>query len=363
MAINKRKSALILSGGGITGAMYEIGCLAAFDDYFEGTFSVRDFDMYVGTSAGAIVASLIANGIFPREIYDAIRTNRDCPLNFTPNDIYCPCTREAWNFFGRALKGLPGVARYYFNNRKHMRPSQVLHLLAEKMPPGIFRMDNLETTLQKIFTAYNGTNDFRSLEKELYITATDIDSGRRVVFGDEGWDRVPISKAVAASAAIPVLIEPVHIEGRDYVDGSVANVAHLDVGIDHGADFLFIINPITHVINDGRKVCFVTHDGRCGLMREMGVTFIAAQANRIERHDRMEMALKRFRGEHPEVEMHVLEANLDEGFMFSHGHMSYATRTEVLEHAYQSATKKLPMLRDKIPAPMKVVNEDNSTID
>ena len=348
MQTGKPKSALILSGGGITGAMYEIGCLAAFDDYFEGTFSVRDFDIYVGTSAGGIVASLVANGISPREIYDAIRTNRDCLLNFTPNDIYCPCTREAWNFIGRALKGIPGVGRYYFKHRKHMRLSQTLQLLAEKMPAGIFRMDNLETTLQNIFTAYDGTNDFRRLDKELYITATAIDSGQRVVFGDEGWNRVPISKAVAASSAIPVLIEPVSIEGRDYVDGSVANVAHLDVGIDHGADFVFIINPITHVINDANKVCFITHDGRCGLMREMGVTFIADQANRIQRQDRMEMSLKRFRSEHPEVEMHVLEADLDEGFMFSHGHMSYATRTEVLEHAYHSAKRKLPLLREKL---------------
>lgn len=32
------------------------------------------------------------------------------------------------------------------------------------------------------------------------------------------------------------------------------------------------------------------------------------------------------------------------------GYMSYATRTEVLEHAYQSAKRKLPLLREKVPS-------------
>ena len=45
------KMALVLAGGGFPGWMYEIGCLSALDDFFDDSFSVCDFDIYVGTSA------------------------------------------------------------------------------------------------------------------------------------------------------------------------------------------------------------------------------------------------------------------------------------------------------------------------
>ena len=65
------KIALVLAGGGMTGAVYEIGALRAIDDLLVDR-SVNDFDIYVGTSAGAIVASFIANGVSPADMYRAI---------------------------------------------------------------------------------------------------------------------------------------------------------------------------------------------------------------------------------------------------------------------------------------------------
>ena len=50
------KTALVLAGGGLTGAVYEIGALRAIDDLLVDR-TVNDFDIYVGTSAGALVAS------------------------------------------------------------------------------------------------------------------------------------------------------------------------------------------------------------------------------------------------------------------------------------------------------------------
>jgi predicted acylesterase/phospholipase RssA len=64
------KIALCLAGGGITGAMYEAGCLAALDDFLEKPCCVNQFDIFVGTSAGALSASLIANGYTAREIFE-----------------------------------------------------------------------------------------------------------------------------------------------------------------------------------------------------------------------------------------------------------------------------------------------------
>ncbi|MCW5882401.1 MAG: patatin-like phospholipase family protein [Anaerolineae bacterium] len=65
------KTALVLAGGGLTGAVYEIGALRAMDDLLV-DLDTSQFDVYVGTSAGAIVSSFLANGITPAELMRAM---------------------------------------------------------------------------------------------------------------------------------------------------------------------------------------------------------------------------------------------------------------------------------------------------
>ena len=60
------KTALVLGGGGFTGAVYEIGALRALD-LLSVNRTINDFDVYVGTSAGALVGALTANGVTPLE--------------------------------------------------------------------------------------------------------------------------------------------------------------------------------------------------------------------------------------------------------------------------------------------------------
>jgi NTE family protein len=84
---SRRKTALVLAGGGITGFFYEVGVLAALDDLAGGATS-NDFDVYVGTSAGAVLAALLANGARPREIFEAvIRDQSSSPFCFQSRDI------------------------------------------------------------------------------------------------------------------------------------------------------------------------------------------------------------------------------------------------------------------------------------
>src|SRR5688572_32312116 len=59
--------ALVLGGGGITGAAYHLGVLNAMNSMSRRA-GVNEFDMYVGTSAGSVIAACLANGITPEEL-------------------------------------------------------------------------------------------------------------------------------------------------------------------------------------------------------------------------------------------------------------------------------------------------------
>src|SRR5271167_1003482 len=67
----RSRAALVLGGGGFTGGVYEIGALRALD-LLSVNRTVTDFDVYVGTSAGAFVAAALANGISPEEMMRVI---------------------------------------------------------------------------------------------------------------------------------------------------------------------------------------------------------------------------------------------------------------------------------------------------
>ena len=51
---------LAVAGGGPVGLIYEVGALRALDEALEG-IDFNDLDVYVGVSAGAVVAALLAN--------------------------------------------------------------------------------------------------------------------------------------------------------------------------------------------------------------------------------------------------------------------------------------------------------------
>ena len=69
----------MLGGGGFTGGVYEIGALRALD-LLSVNRTVNEFDVYVGTSAGAFVAGAVANGVTPEEMMRVIVQQAPTPF-------------------------------------------------------------------------------------------------------------------------------------------------------------------------------------------------------------------------------------------------------------------------------------------
>src|SRR5437762_3352664 len=73
------KTALVLGGGGFTGGVYEIGALRALD-LLAVNRTVNQFDVYVGTSAGALIAALAANGVTPEQMMRVVNNQTPTPF-------------------------------------------------------------------------------------------------------------------------------------------------------------------------------------------------------------------------------------------------------------------------------------------
>ena len=238
------KTALVLGGGGFTGGVYEIGALRALDLLAVNT-SINQFDLYVGTSAGAFIASLCANGVTPEEMMRVV-TRQGTPAfkDIDINDLLRPNLLE----FARkgALMPLRALAlgRQLVGQWGAVSLMDVLLGLAEGLPSGAYTGAGIEKYLRKVLAEPDRSDDFRELACELYITATDLDTCERVVFGVEGSDDVPISTAVRASGALPMVYTPVRVKERELIDGGIVSTTNLDIAIEAGARFVVVINPI-----------------------------------------------------------------------------------------------------------------------
>ncbi|MFQ5877186.1 MAG: patatin-like phospholipase family protein [Acidobacteriota bacterium] len=332
---------LVLSGGGITGAMYEFGALQALDHFFDDPFTVNDFDIYVGTSAGAVVAALTANGTSPGEVGRSIIHNTDSPLNFKQEDILALDWGELKASFLKVVRMIPALFRYYRRNPRMFSLARLLYTLEENLPPGIYSLAKYQDYLKTLLSRPGSSNSFENLERELYIPAVHLDTGDRILFGTPGWRDVSISDAIAASSALPLYFQPVTLRGMDFVDGGVGLVAHADLPIERGAHLLVVFNPIIPIRNEQGVVCIPTFSGHCARIREKGITFVVDQTQRMSARVKLQLGLERIRAQHPETCIFLIEPPARDSTLFMENILSYGSRVAVLNYGYRSTARQL----------------------
>src|ERR1700755_1529254 len=217
----RSKTALVLGGGGFTGGVYEIGALRALD-LLSVNRTVNQFDVYVGTSAGSFVAALTANGVTPEEMMRVV--NQQVPTPFRDIDLG-QLLRPNLKEYVRKGVALPwkavSVLRELAPQIGQVSVMDFALGLAEGLPTGVYSGSGLESYLRTVLSDPDGSDDSRLLDPALSLAATDLDTCERIVFGANDWDDVPISTAVRASTALPMVYKPVRVRDREVVDGGI----------------------------------------------------------------------------------------------------------------------------------------------
>jgi len=337
----RSKTALVLGGGGFTGGVYEIGALRALD-LLSVNRTVNQFDVYVGTSAGAFVAAMAANGVTPEEMMRVVNRNVPSPLRdidvgtllrldvveLARKGIALP-----WNLakLGRELVGQFGA----------ISAMDVVLGLAEALPSGLYSGAGIEQYLRKVLNEADRTDDFRLLDRELYLVATDLDTCERIVFGANDWDDVPISTAVRASTALPMVYKPVEVKGRELVDGGIVSTTNLDIAVEAGAKFVVVVNPLVPYVNDFTKSVSGLRGSRTRHVSDMGFPQIGYQSFKLLAYQRLHEMARQWKERYPGVDIVLIEPEPNDELMFQTSIMNFRSRVEIARHGFESVTLKL----------------------
>src|SRR5919107_2755882 len=346
----RSRTALVLGGGGFTGGVYEIGALRALD-LLAVNRTINDFDVYVGTSAGSMIASLAANGVTPEEMMRVV--NQQGPTSFDEIDLGT-LLRPNYADFARRAALLPfrmlGLGRELLRNIGSVSLMDVGVALIENLPAGVYNGRGLERYLRETLSEFGRTNDFRGLKNELYLAATDLDTCERIVLGDEGFEDVPISRAVAASTALPMVYRPVEVKGRQLIDGGIRSTTNVDIAVERGARFIVVVNPLVPYVNDFQKLIPTALGSRVRRVSDMGFPQIGYQAFKLLAHQRLHEAVSHWERRYPGVDIILIEPDPNDELMFETNIMNFTKRVDIARHGFESVTLRLARDYDRFAA-------------
>jgi len=337
----RSKTALVLGGGGFTGAIYEVGALRALD-LLAVDRNVNQFDVYVGTSAGALIAALASNGVTPEQMMRAV--NEQSPQPFRDIDFGMLLRPNYREFVARGLR-LPlhmvGVLREVGRSLPSFSTVDIAIALADLLPSGLYNGSGIEEYVRTVLSDPERTDDFRELKNELYLAATDLDSCERIVLGAPGWDDVPISAAVRASTALPMVYQPHTLKNRELVDGGIVSTTNVDIAVEAGAKLIVVVNPLVPYINDFSKRVPTLFGTRARRISDMGFPKIGYQTFKLLAYQRLHEMASHWRERYPGVDFVLIEPDTDDELMFQTNILNYRSRLEVARHGFQSVTVKL----------------------
>ena len=213
--------ALVLGGGGVTGVAWELGLLAGLA---EAGLDLTDADLFVGTSAGSVVAAQVTSPTPLVELYER-------QLASVGSEI-------------AARLGISQILRWAVasigtrDERKAMARIGSMALRTRTLSE-----DERKAVIASRLTSHEWP------AARLVITAVSVD-GEFVTFEKDSG--VSLVDAVAASCAVPTVWPPVTINGRRYMDGGMRSPVNADLA--KGYDHVVVIAPTTAAFRRSQSV-------------------------------------------------------------------------------------------------------------
>lgn len=368
----------MLAGGAITGGTFKVGGLKALNDFLVNR-KVTDFDIYVGVSAGAFLAVPLSGGISPEEMLKSLDGSSEIFGQISPFHLYWPNWREfierPLGYLYRRLTYLPGIVYdsalalpklwhplkegciqffeepSYSNFEKMLKPlakivysERTMPSLSEAMPTGLFDNRQLERYLRRNMEKNRMTNSFRVLKrtrsKSLYITAMDLDTAERVVFGPDEKNDLTISEAVQASSALPFFYKPAQLKGVDYLDGGVKRTTNMDLAIRKGAELVICYNPFRPYSNRLVLEYLREEDKYVARNRRLsanGVLMVFNQVFRTIYHSRIRYFIDQMKTDRSfKGDIILIEPKEDDSTFFEMNPFSFWNRAKAARHGFAS---------------------------
>ncbi len=209
--------AVVLGAGGIGAQAFHFGVLERLVD--DG-LDLADVEVFLGTSAGSVMALALADGTPLDELRDRLLRRPD--ERDRDRDDIAPRPDEPRRGLRRLLPNDPALLRHAIRE-----PGLAWTGLAPQGPadsrwwvqPGV-----LPT----------------SWPERARVAAADLDRAEVNIMGRD-LDRTPSPQdAVAASMAVPGLARPVLIDGRRHVDGAVLSSTHADEMLAEDPDVVLV---------------------------------------------------------------------------------------------------------------------------
>jgi predicted acylesterase/phospholipase RssA len=334
---------LALAGGGPLGGIYEVGALLALAESLEGV-DLNGLDVYVGVSSGGFVAAALANRISPAQMY-RLFIDDGVEAALSPALFLRPALGEFARRAATVPRLLAGATLNFLRQPFRRGALAPFAVLGRAVPTGLFDQHAIDAFLMRLFATGRRSNDFRTLDRKLFLVATNLDTGRAVTFGEPGFDHVPITKAIAASAALPGLFPPVEIEGEHYVDGALNKTLHASVALDQGVDLLLCVNPLvpfdaSSAARRGRLTVEKINHG--------GLPLVLSQTFRAIIHSRMKVGMEKYRRQYPRADILLFEPDREDADMFFANIFSYSHRKRLCEAAYHKTRQRLLAQRESI---------------
>jgi NTE family protein len=235
----------------VLGFAWTLGALSAVEEL--AGFDARDADLALGTSAGAVTASLLGCGLSVEAIarhHQGIPAPEDPVISYD----YDTATGSALPPRPGLRPAAPGLVLAALRNPGRISPWVALSGL---LPTGRGSLQPVHDLIDEVARATGHATSWPSRPRPWIIVA-DYRTGRRIVFGRDTLAHrtsgpvrtASLADAVTASCSIPAWYPPQVIDGIPYVDGGSVSNASVDLLRDRPLDEVYVLAPMASVQPD-----------------------------------------------------------------------------------------------------------------